>query len=142
LSHATAQTTQLVQELEQALDVQKQEKARGMQLVFAKFDSKRSLWAAAATSTAILDALGSLAQASSKPGYTRPKILECPLDASPCIHVVQGRHPCVEVTHSGGEFIPNDLTLGSQDGDSENAKRVLLLSGPNMVSRESELSVE
>jgi DNA mismatch repair protein MSH6 len=103
-------------------------------MIFAKFDTKRNLWAAAAQCTAILDALGSLAQASSRPGFTRPTILECPPDAKPCIHVAQGRHPCVDSTHSGGQFIPNDLTLGSRDENSTHSQRVLLLSGPNMVS--------
>ena len=88
----------------------------------------RHLWAAAAQATALLDALGSLAQASSRAGYTRPTILACPPNGMPSVKVVQGRHPCVDTTHSGGEFIPNDLHLG------EASERVLLLSGPNMVS--------
>jgi len=118
-------------ELEQAIAVQKEGKAKGMQLVFAKFDSMRHLWAAAAQATAMLDALGSLAQTATKPGFTRPTIAECPSDSMPNIRVMQGRHPCVDVTHSGGEFIPNDLSLGEQ-GDGKDASRVLLLSGPNM----------
>lgn len=32
------------------------------------------------------------------------------------------------MTHSGGDFVPNDLTLGGESGE-----RLLLLSGPNMV---------
>jgi DNA mismatch repair protein MSH6 len=124
--YSTPVVEQLVQELEHALDVQREGKSRGMQLIFAKFDEKRHLWAAAAQATALLDALGSLAQASSRPGFTRPKILECPPDGMPSIRVVQGRHPCVDTTHSGGDFIPNDLVLG------EAAEMVLLLSGPNM----------
>jgi DNA mismatch repair protein MSH6 len=103
-------------------------KARGMQLVFAKFDSMRSLWASAAQASAMIDALGSLAQASSKAGYTRPLIKTCTSNDSPSIEIVQGRHPCVEFTHSGDDFIPNDLTMGG-DGGSDNS-RILLLSGP------------
>ena len=134
----------LVIRLERALDVQKEGKARGMELIFAKFDRKRHLWASAAQATAMLDALGSLAQASSGPNFSRPEILDCPLDGSPSIHVVQGRHPCVDITHNGGQFIPNDLTLGqtpSQEDAMEtgsgtdppsSTERVLLLSGPNM----------
>ena len=119
----------LVQQLEQALDVQREGKSRGMQLIFSKFDSMRHLWAAASQATALLDALGSLAQASSRPGYTRPKILDCrPPDGMPCVRMVQGKHPCVDTTHSGGDFIPNDMSLG------EASEKVLLLSGPNMVS--------
>jgi len=130
--YRTRVTEELVQELEHALDVRKEGKQRGLQMIFAKFDSKRDLWAAAAQCTAILDALGSLAHAASKPGFTRPTILECLPDARPCIHISQGRHPCVDITHSGGQFIPNNLTLGSlSKGDFQNP-RVLLLSGPNM----------
>ena len=124
---------QLVQELEQAIYVQKEGKQRGLQMIFAKFDTKRSMWAAAAQCTSILDALGSLAQASSKPGFIRPTILECPSDAKPSIHVSQGRHPCVDNTHNGGQFIPNDLTLGASEENDRDCQRVLLLSGPNMV---------
>ena len=114
-----------------------------MELVFAKFDSRRHLWAAAAQATAMLDALGSLALASSKTGYSRAKILDCPPDGRPSIHVVQGKHPSVDQTHSGGEFIPNDLSLGAQSSNPEGAptSRVLLLSGPNMVCSSRKLWV-
>lgn len=105
-----------------------------MELIFAKFDSKRNLWAAAAQTTAMLDAVGSLAQASSGPSFCRPEILECPPGCSPCVNITQGRHPCVEITHNGGEFIPNDLSLGEGSGGDNRSERVLLLSGPNMVS--------
>ena len=121
----------LVQELEQAFEVQAARKAKGMQLIFAKFDSKRSLWAAAAHATAMLDALGSLAKTAGKPGYCRPTILECPPDMEPTINVVQGRHPCVETCVHANEFIPNDLCLGRAGADD--SSRLLLLSGPNMV---------
>jgi DNA mismatch repair protein MSH6 len=131
--YQTPVVEELVQELERAYDVQKEGKARGMQLIFAKFDSMRHLWAAAAQATAMLDALGSLAQASSKAGYTRPTILDCPPDGKPYVCVVQGKHACVDTTHSGGEFIPNDLSLGETSPDGSNiTSRVLLLSGPNM----------
>lgn len=126
--YRTPEVEQLVIGLEQAIAVQKVGKANGMQMVFAKFDSMRHLWAAAAQATAMLDALGSLAQTATKPGFTRPTILDCPPNSMPKINVFQGRHACVDITHSGGEFIPNNLSLG----EKEDASRVLLLSGPNM----------
>jgi DNA mismatch repair protein MSH6 len=129
--YRTPVVERLVEELERAYDVMKAGKARGMQLVFAKFDSMRTLWASAAQASAMIDALGSLAQASSKAGYTRPIIKDCAVDDSPSINIMQGRHPCVEFTHSGGDFIPNDLEMGSCKPDEEGAK-ILLLSGPNM----------
>ena len=112
---------------EASLERKAEGKARGMQVIFAKFDALRAVWQAAAHTTAILDALGSLAQVSSMPGFTRPNIINCDAATFPSIKVTQGFHPCVEVTHSGGDFIPNDMFLG---GSKE---RVLLLSGPNMV---------
>jgi DNA mismatch repair protein MSH6 len=120
----------LVQELEKAYEVRNERQAKGMQLIFAEFDSKRDIWAAAAQATALLDALGSLARTASKPGFVRPTILDCPPDASPTIRIVKGRHPCVE-NSMGSEFIPNDLFLGSSD-EKAPLPRVLLLSGPNM----------
>ncbi len=95
-------------------------------MIFAKFDSMRSLWTAASHASAMLDALGALAQASTAAGYCRPTIKDCPLDKSPSICVVQGRHPCVDFTHSGDDFIPNDLSLGGNDAENDNS-RVLLL---------------
>ena len=128
--YRTQAVEELVVQLERAIDLQKQRKEKGMQLIFAKFDSKRSIWAAAAQATALLDALGSLAKASSKAGYSRPHILDCPPDTEPLIEVVQGRHPVVEETLRSSEFVPNDITLGlSPDGK---VNRVLLLSGCNM----------
>jgi DNA mismatch repair ATPase MutS len=120
--------SKLVDELEKALDVIKNGKDRGMQLVFAKFDSMRSLWSLVAQATAMLDALGALADIAARAGFVRPEILECSAEENPTITIVKGRHPCVESTYSGGAFIPNDMNIGAS-----NNPRVLLLSGPNMV---------
>ena len=46
--YRTSVVEDLVHELEHALDVQKDRKALGMRLIFAKFDSTRNLWGAAA----------------------------------------------------------------------------------------------
>lgn len=106
-----------------------------MELVFARFDAVRSLWATAAQTTALLDALNSLARTASKSGYTRPKIATCGPQDNPYIRVIQGRHPCVESTSTCNEFVPNDLRLGGGlNGGEKSSPRVLLLSGPNMVS--------
>jgi len=133
---------QLVEELERAIDVKNERKAEGMKLVFKRFDDMRSVWMAATHATAMLDALGSLAQLAVQPGFSRPQIMDCPPSAKPGIEIIQGRHPCVDFTHSGGDFIPNDLILGGkfdsmedefQDNEAQrNDSSVLLLSGPNM----------
>lgn len=129
--YQAAAVEELVVVLERAIEVHKECKVLQMQNIFAKFDEKRTSWAAIASCTAVLDALGSLSKLANQPNYCRPKILECPLDASPCIKVIQGRHPCVEATPGNGEFIPNDLSLGSQE-PGDQSQKVLLLSGPNM----------
>ena len=136
--YRTSVVAGLVQELERALEIQSARKAKGMQLIFAKFDSMRSVWRAAAQAVAMLDALGSLAKVAAKPGYCRPTLWDCPPEQPPFLDIVQGRHPCVEGNsiHSS-EFIPNDLRLGgtpNQEGGKNNddAARLLLLSGPNM----------
>ena len=90
--YKAADVEELVVALERAIGVQKERKARQMQFIFEKFDEKRTFWAAAVSCTASLDALSSLATVASQPGYCRPKILDCPLDASPCINIIQGRH--------------------------------------------------
>ena len=90
--YRAAEVEDLVIALERAITVHKERKARQMQFIFEKFDEKRTFWAAVASCTASLDALGSLATVASQPGYCRPKILDCPLDASPCINIIQGRH--------------------------------------------------
>ena len=71
----------------------------------------------------MLDALAALADVSSDPGMSRPEILDC---SKTTVEIVGGVHPCVQTTHSGDAFVPNDAALG---GDGA---RVLLLSGPNM----------
>jgi len=132
----------LVRELEQALEVQQTRRAKGMQIVFAKFDAQRALWASAAHITALLDALGSLAVLAGSPGYCRAEILDCPSDGSvePSIDIVQGRHPVVENTFHTSEFIPNDLSLGpSETDDTGDNARLLLLSGPNMGGKSTML---
>jgi DNA mismatch repair protein MSH6 len=133
--YRTPVVEQLVQDLDSAIDVKSAGKAAGMKIVFAKFASMRSVWMAAQQASAMLDALGSLAQIAVQPGYSRPLIVDCPPSARPGIEIIQGRHPCVDRTHSGSNFIPNDLVLGRrllESDDAGNDPSVLLLSGPNM----------
>jgi len=132
--YRTSIVEDLVNALEAALDEKKAGKERSTQLLFQKFDSLRAIWTAAAHATAMLDALGSLAFVSSMPDMVRPTILD--ENASPMLHYRQGRHFCVDVTHDGGGFIPNDLMLG---GNEESSARVLLLSGPNMGGKSTML---
>mmetsp|Transcript_5753 Transcript_5753/g.12165 ORF Transcript_5753/g.12165 Transcript_5753/m.12165 type:complete len:669 (-) Transcript_5753:642-2648(-) len=115
----------LVDELEHAIAQKKEAKEMGLRSIFAKFDSHRPIWAAAAQATAMLDALAALAEVSSMPGFCKPTIIDG-MNCKPKFDVKQGCHFCVESTYDGGDFIPNDLCLG---GDGA---KLLLLSGPNM----------
>jgi DNA mismatch repair protein MSH6 len=127
--YRTPVVERLVQDLEIQLDIKSEQKAHAMEKFFAKFDAKRDLWGAASQAVSLLDALCSLSMVSSKPGYCRPTILDCPPEVEPSINVVQGRHPCVEGSKpDSSDFVPNNLSLGTESS----AERVLLLSGPNM----------
>ncbi|KAL7555199.1 hypothetical protein ACHAWF_018860 [Thalassiosira exigua] len=134
--YRTPEVEDLVNELERAIAVKDERKAAGIRLIFNRFDSTRHLWMGASHATAMLDALGSMAEVAARPGFSRPVIVECPPDSSPGMMVAQGRHPCVDVTHSGGDFIPNDLSDDAFMNDADDAgdaePNCLLLSGPNM----------
>lgn len=68
-----------------------------------------------------LDVYMSLAIAAMKNNYTKPIVND-----SNAVHYERGRHPVVEAALSKGSFIPNDLTIDSQD------TQILLITGPNM----------
>ncbi|KAG7354599.1 DNA mismatch repair protein MutS [Nitzschia inconspicua] len=138
IKYATPVVAELVKELERAYEVLQVRKAKGMQVIFARFDAQRPLWSAAAHVTAVLDAIGSLAIMAENPGYCRAEILECPPNMQPRINIVQGRHPVVEKSFHSSDFIPNDLQLGAQENEDDSA-RLLLLSGPNMGGKSTML---
>ena len=102
-------------------------RARGLAAIFKKFDDYRPLWGTAVQVSGMLDAISALAEISSQPGWSRPTILESKGPGTSSVDIKGGRHPCVEITHSGDDFVPNDLNLGGEEKE-----RVLLLSGPNM----------
>jgi len=123
----TADIEEVVERLNNAYDAEREGRARGLATIFAKFDSYRPLWSIAVQCSCMLDALGSLAEVSSQPGWCRPTILESGGAGTSSISIEKGRHPCVDNVYSGDDFVPNDITLGGQG-----SARVLLLSGPNM----------
>jgi DNA mismatch repair protein MutS len=70
-----------------------------------------------------LDTVASLAEAAVRGRYTRPT-----LDDSARLQIVGGRHPVVERVIEG-EFVPNDLTLDTDD------EQLLIVTGPNMAGK-------
>uniref|UniRef100_A0A7S1B2X9 Uncharacterized protein n=1 Tax=Corethron hystrix TaxID=216773 RepID=A0A7S1B2X9_9STRA len=64
IKYCTPIVADLVEQLELAIDRKKEAKEAGLRIIFAKFDSHRPIWAAAAQATAMLDAMGALAEVS------------------------------------------------------------------------------
>jgi DNA mismatch repair protein MutS len=79
----------------------------------------------AARILAQLDALGALAEAAARHGYTKPTV-----DDGDEIVIREGRHPVVErFLHEGESFVPNDVRL------DQDTQRVIILTGPNMSGK-------
>ncbi|MFI5277639.1 MAG: DNA mismatch repair protein MutS, partial [Ktedonobacterales bacterium] len=81
-----------------------------------------------ARALAELDTLLSLGEVASRRNYCRPT-----LDESDTIHIVAGRHPVVEATQRGVEFVPNDTEISTGEA------QILLLTGPNMAGKSTYL---
>jgi len=86
--------------------------------------------AAEAARAAELDAAQSLARAASLRGWARPE-----LDGSGALEIRAARHPVVEAHLGGGEFVPNDIALGSGPG----APTFAMITGPNMAGKSTYL---
>ncbi|NMA87226.1 MAG: DNA mismatch repair protein MutS [Tissierellia bacterium] len=71
-----------------------------------------------------IDVLNSFAQVAYNNDYIRPK-----LNNKGIIHIVDGRHPVVEMTLDENVFVPNDAYL---DNDKN---RVQIITGPNMAGK-------
>jgi DNA mismatch repair protein MutS len=70
---------------------------------------------------ATLDALAGLAELAAERSYRRPALSD-----EPILVIKDGRHPVLDQTLPPGTFVPNDVTLGPDDGV------FLLVTGPNM----------
>jgi DNA mismatch repair protein MutS len=68
-----------------------------------------------------LDTLAGLAELAAERGYCRPSLHD-----EPILRIRDGRHPVLDQTLPAGTFVPNDATMGSEDGT------FLLITGPNM----------
>ena len=82
------------------------------------------LLAQVARALATLDVLAGLAELARQRGYVRPRIVP-----EPVLHIVDGRHPVLDATLPQGQFVPNDVTCGGEDG------HLLLITGPNMAGK-------
>ena len=71
-----------------------------------------------------LDVLCSFAELARERGYCRPN----PVD-EPVLHIVDGRHPVLDISEPQGTFVPNDTLATVDDG------MILLITGPNMAGK-------
>jgi DNA mismatch repair protein MutS len=71
-----------------------------------------------------IDTLSGLAETAEHQHYTRPEINE-----GADLVIKEGRHPVIEQTVKGEEFVPNDIELDAQK------QQVMILTGPNMAGK-------
>jgi DNA mismatch repair protein MutS len=71
-----------------------------------------------------LDVLTAMAELAARHGYCRPELV-----ADPVFEVEAGRHPVLDALLPPGDFVPNDIRLGPEQGS------ILLLTGPNMAGK-------
>ena len=108
-----------------------------------------------AEALAEIDVFAGLAALAAAAGYCRPEVTE-----EPVLDVREGRHPVLDRLMAAGEFVPNDIRLGTQhsnntesDADSEQKPeaaseqaaetdsqdcfdgRVQIITGPNMAGK-------
>jgi DNA mismatch repair protein MutS len=83
--------------------------------------------AATADAVAQLDVAASLAENAASGRWVRPE-----LSKTPCLSIVEGRHPLVERLRREEPFIPNDCDLATD-------RRILLVTGPNMGGKSTYL---
>ena len=81
-----------------------------------------------ADALALVDVTASLGRLAGEQRHVRPKV-----DRTLAFNVRQGRHPVVEPALQAGAFVPNDCDL------SADAKRLWLITGPNMAGKSTYL---
>ena len=74
---------------------------------------------------AYIDCLFSAAFTATKCNFSRPVVR----DDFDCIKIADGRHPMVEKTLKGEQFVPNDTFLDNDEN------RMMLITGPNMAGK-------
>ena len=80
---------------------------------------------------ACTDASSSFAEAASLYGWVRPEI-----DESPVLEIEGGVHPVVALHLPKGEFVPNDIKIGSEN---DSLPSFALITGPNMAGKSTYL---
>lgn len=97
----------------------------------ARVTARRDLLSRMADAVAQLDAAAGLAEVAERRRYARPRV-----DGSTRFTVKGGRHPVVEAAlqdQASGSFVANDCEISGE------AKRLCLLTGPNMAGKSTYL---
>nr|CAH8855771.1 unnamed protein product [Trichobilharzia regenti] len=119
-----------------------------MRHIFSMFSESFTQWHTAMTCLAELDCLIALSMYSTNAFDVMclPEFIDLNSFTKPLLHIVDGIHPCLVNTFSGGDIIPNDVELGATSKlslkDTEmqhytvnsmfNNASVVLVTGPNM----------
>ena len=101
------------------------------QSLCARVTARRDLLSKIADAAAQLDAASALAEVAERRRYVRPRV-----DGSTDFKVRAGRHPVVEAAlqdQASGSFVANDCEISGE------AKRLCLLTGPNMAGKSTYL---
>jgi len=79
-----------------------------------------------------IDVLAGLATLASANGYCRPQLC-----GEPVLDIREGRHPVLDRLQPTGEFVPNDVLLGTAADHATGATRgrVQIITGPNMAGK-------
>ncbi|XP_048375271.1 DNA mismatch repair protein Msh6 isoform X2 [Sphaerodactylus townsendi] len=107
-----------------------------MKRLFYNFDKNNKDWRTAVECIAVLDVLICLAtysQGCDGP-LCRPVFILPEKNTPPFLELRSSRHPCINKTFFGDDFIPNDILIGveSEKPDSWTDARCVLVTGPNM----------
>ncbi|KAG5451779.1 DNA mismatch repair protein msh6 [Clonorchis sinensis] len=134
--YRTDETTELLGRLIAAEDRKDASLRNILQTIFASFSDHFTLWHSAMRCLAEFDCLLALANYSSNASDVtcRPEFIDLTNGSQqPFLEIVDGLHPCLINTFSGGDLIPNDTRLGITDSnDPGNIPLTLLVTGPNM----------
>lgn len=82
-----------------------------------------------AKAISITDVLLSFANVANEYNYCRPTV-----ENSEVINIIDGRHPVIEQVLPMGSYVPNDLSITSDNADCEHPQ-IMILTGPNMAGK-------
>ena len=127
LKHAERYVTSELKEYEEKV-LEADEKSRELEYeLFLELRDHVSVAArrlrSTATVLATLDVLVGLAALARSRNYCRPELLE-----ETTLHIVDGRHPVLDILEPQGTFVPNDVVM-------DEGETIQIITGPNMAGK-------